>query len=151
MPNFRLVFPDSVAVFDALETQGFVSSSIRCLQRRLTGEMLITFSSVHMKNAFVQKNSIHINHHRYAIIDSDRFLTYLNVYDAPHEMSDGAIIKRLEPYCEVVSYRHGRYLSNRSIFNGNRHYRVRVRSAIPSYLRFGKFLVCLSHDSQQQP
>ena len=151
MPNFRLVFPDSVAVFDALETQGFVSSSIRCLQRRLTGEMLITFSSVHMKNAFVQKNSIQINHHRYAIIDSDRFLTYLNVYDAPHEMSDGAIIKRLEPYCEVVSYRHGRYLSNRSIFNGNRHYRVRVHSAIPSYLRFDKFLVCLSHDGQQQP
>ena len=78
--------------------------------------MLITFSSVHMKNAFVQKNSIQINHHRYVIIDSDRFLTYLNVYDAPHEMSDGAIIKRLEPYCEVISYRHGRYLSNRSIF-----------------------------------
>ena len=113
--------------------------------------MLITFLSVHMKNAFVQKNSIQINHHRYAIIDSDRFLTYLNVYDAPHEMSDGAIIKRLEPYCEVVSYRHGRYLSNRSIFNGNRHYRVRVHSAIPSYLRFDKFLVCLSHDGQQQP
>ena len=143
------VFADSAAVFDALKTQGFVSSSIRCLQRRPTGEMLITFSSVHVKNAFVEKNSIQINHRRYAINDSDRFLTYLNIYDAPHEMSDGAIIKRLEPYCEVVSYRRGRYLSNRSIFNGNRHYRVRVRSAIPSYLRFGKFLVRLSHDGQQ--
>lgn len=143
------VFADSAAVFDALKTQGFVSSSIRCLQRRPTGEMLITFSSVHMKNAFVEKNSIQIHHRRFAINDSDRFLTYLNVYDAPHEMSDAAIIKRLEPYCEVVNYRRGRYLSNRSIFNGNRHYRVRVHSAIPSYLRFGKFLVRLSHDGQE--
>lgn len=57
LPNFRLVFADSGAVFHALETQGFVSSSIRCLQRRRTGEMLITFSSVHMKNAFVKKNT----------------------------------------------------------------------------------------------
>ena len=64
--------------------------------------MLITLSSVHMKNAFIKKSSIQINHRRYAINYSDRFSTYLNVYDALHEMSDGAIIKRLEPYCEVV-------------------------------------------------
>lgn len=112
--------------------------------------MLIAIPSMHMKNAFIQKNSIQINHRRYTINDSDCFLTYLNVYDAPHEMSDSAIIKRLEPYCEVVSYRRGRYLSNKSIFNGNRHYRVSVRSAIPSYLRFRKFLVRLSHDGQQR-
>lgn len=115
------VFADSAAVFDALKTQGFVPSSICCLQTRPTGEILITFSGMHMKNAFVEKNSIQIHHRRYAINDSVRFLTYLNVYDAPHEMSDAAIIKRLEPYCKVVSYRRGRYLSNRSIFNGNRH------------------------------
>lgn len=52
------VFVDSAAVFDTLKAQGFASSSIRCLQRRSTGEMLITFSSVHMKKAFVEKNSI---------------------------------------------------------------------------------------------
>ena len=142
------VFADSAAVFNVLKTQGFASSSIRCLQRRPTEEMLITFSSVHMKNAFVEKNSIQSNR-LYAINDLDRFLTYLNIYDALHEMSDGAIIKRLEPYCEGVSYHCGRYLSNRSIFNGNHHYHVRVRLAIPSYLRFGKFLVRLSHDGQQ--
>ena len=71
--------------------------------------MLITFSSVHVKNVFLEKNSIQIRHGGYAINDSDRFLTFLNIYDAPHELSDNAIIKRLEPYCEVVSYRRGRY------------------------------------------
>ena len=143
------VFADSTAVFDALKTQGFAASSVRCLQRRPTGEMLITFSSAHMKKAFVEKNSIQISHRRYAINDSDRFLTYLNIYDAPHELSDNAIIKRLEPFCEVVSYRRGRYPRNKLVFNGNRHFRVRINAAIPSYLRFGKFLIRLSHDGQQ--
>ena len=142
------VFEDSSAVFSALRSQGFASSAIRCLQRRPTGEMLITFSTVHVKNAFLEKNSIQIRHRRYAINDSDRFLTFLNIYDAPHELSDNAIIKRLEPYCEVVNYRRGRYLSNKMVFNGNRHFRVRIYKAIPSYLRFGKFLIRLSHDGQ---
>lgn len=142
------VFEDSSAVFSALRSQRFVSSAIRCLQRRPTGEMLITFSSVHVKNAFLEKNSIQIRHRRYAINDSDRFLTFLNIYDAPHELSDNAIIKRLEPYCEVLSYRRGRYLNNKMVFNGNRHFRVRINKAIPSYLRFGKFLIRLSHDGQ---
>ena len=64
-------------------------------------------------------------------------------------MSDNALIKRLAPYCEVVSYRRGRLQTNKSVFNGNRHFRVRVHAAIPSYLRFGKFFVCLSHSGQQ--
>ena len=125
------VFADSTAVFDALKAQGFAASSVRCLQRCPTGEMLITFSSAHMKKAFVEKNSIQISHRRYAI------------------MSDNAIIKRLEPFCEVVSYRRGRYPRNKLVFNGNRHFRVRINAAIPSYLRFGKFLIRLSHDGQQ--
>jgi len=70
------VFNDSTAVFSALKSQGFAPSSIRCLQRRPTGEMLITFSSEHMKKTFVHKNIIQISQRRYAINNSDRFLTY---------------------------------------------------------------------------
>ena len=49
----------------------------------------------------------------------------------------------------MVCYRRGCYLSNRSIFNVNRHYCIRVHAAIPSYSQFGKFLVRLSLDGQQ--
>ena len=69
----------------------------------------------------------------YAINDDDRRLTYLNVYDAPYERSDNAIIHRLEPFCEVLHVRRGKY-STHGIFNGNWHYRVRIHEAIPSYL-----------------
>jgi len=75
-------------------------------------------------------------------------LTYLNIYDAPHELSDDALKLRLDKYCTVFSTRRGKF-SNSHVYNGIRHYRVRVKNPIPSYLRFGKFLVRLSHDGQQ--
>ena len=52
------------------------------------------------------------------------------------------------PYCKVVSYCHGHDLSNKMFFNGNRHFCVCIHAAILSYLRFGTFLICLSHDGQ---
>ena len=76
------------------------------------------------------------------------FLTFLNIYDAPHELSDEALNLRLSKYCTVFSARRGKF-SNSHVYNGLRHYRVRVKEPLPSYLRFGKFLVRLSHDGQQ--
>ena len=77
------VFADSNAVFQALRTQGFPTETIRCSQRKPTGDMF--------------------RHRRFAINDEDRQLTYLNIYDAPHELSDNALIQRLEPYSEVIT------------------------------------------------
>ena len=123
------VFADSNAVFQALQTLGFPTEAIRCLQCKPTGDMF--------------------RHRRFAINDEDRQLTYLNIYDSSYELLDNALIRRLESYCEVIHYRRGRYPTNRSVFNGNRHYRVRRHAAIPSYLRFGKFLIRLPHDGQE--
>lgn len=90
------VFGYSNAVFQALRTQGFPTEAIRCLQRKPTGDMLITFGNARMKNSFLEKNVMQIRDRRFAINDEDRQLTYLNIYDAPHELSDNALIRRLE-------------------------------------------------------
>ena len=75
-------------------------------------------------------------------------MVFLNIYDAPHELPDSAIVYRLSPFCSVITKRCGKY-ANTDVFNGVRHYRERIITAIPSYLRFGKFLLHLSHDCQQ--
>ena len=41
-----------------------------------------------------------------------------------------------------------RDLLNKMFFNGNRYFCVCIHAAILSYLRFGTFLICLSHDGQ---
>lgn len=75
-------------------------------------------------------------------------MTFLNIYDALHELCDEALEARLEKYCTVVSTRRGK-LSKSSCYNRIRHYRVRIKEPLPSYLRFGKLLVGLSHDGQE--
>ena len=141
-------FVDSTAVFKALEKMKYPPKAIRCLQRKPSGDMLITFANPDLKEEFIAKNVIRVNNRPFVVNDDDRYLVYLNIYDAPYELSDTAIIRRLQPYCEVISARRGKYANQPDVFNGMRHYRVRIIEPIPSYLRFGKFLIRLSHDGQ---
>ena len=78
----------------------------------------------------------------------DKPLTFLTIYDASFELSDLAIIKRLSPYCEVLHYRRGKHSLAPNIYNGLRHYPVRISKPIPSFLRFGKFQVFVKHSGQ---
>jgi len=81
----------------------------------------------------------------YAIQDIDRPFTFLTVYDAPFELSDWAIIKRLAPFCEVINYCHGRFNFAPGVYNGLRHYRVCVIKPVPSFLQFPKYQVFLQY------
>ena len=106
-----------------------------------------------MRDAFLQKSSFVVSTRpgrRFVANSAEQNLTFLTVYDAPYELPDLAIIDRLSPYCEVVWHCRGTYQSRKvgGVFNGLRHYHVRVHHSIPSYLRFGKFLVRLYHDGQ---
>ena len=140
-------FSDSKEVFEALKNYGFPAQSIQCLQRHVSGNMLITFTSAEFKEKFVRKVFVQFREGPSVINDDDQPLTFLNIYDTPHELPDDAIIHRLKKYCSVVSSRLGK-IANSEVHNGIRHYHVRILSAIPSYLRFGKFLIRLSHYGQ---
>ena len=107
--------------------------------------MLITFKTEEIKNKFVSHVTVRFRDSSSIIDDEDMPLTYLNIYDAPHELSDEALIHRLSKYCSVFSTRRGMFPETR-VFNGMRYFYVRIIAPIPSYLRFGKFLVHLSHD-----
>ena len=110
-------FESSDAVFLALQTQGFNVKAVRCLQRKPSGDMLISFATSDVKRDFVRRNVMQIGTRHYAINDGDNRLTYLNIYDAPYELTDSAIAHRLEPFCEVVHMRRGRFSANH-VFNG---------------------------------
>ena len=139
----------AISVFDALEQAEIGERDISCLHRRMGGEVQITFRTTALKEKFLKLNSIKINGGNFALQDVDKPLTFLTIYDCPYELPDLALIKRLEPYCEVLSARRGHHAMKPSVCNGLRHYRVRVISPIPSYLRFGPFLVQLRHDGQR--
>lgn len=114
----------------------------------MSSEVVITFKSAAVKERFLGLNAITIDNQSYAIQDIDRPLTFLTVYDASFELSDWAIIKRLTPFCEVVNYRRGKFDFAPGVYNGLRHYRVRIIKPIPNFLRFGRYQVFLKYAGQ---
>lgn len=58
--------------------------------------MLITFANAHVKNSYLEENVMQIRHRCFVINNEHRQLTYLNIYDAPHQLSDDALMWRLE-------------------------------------------------------
>ena len=139
----------ATSVFEALEQAELGERDILCLHRRQGAEIQITFKTKELKETFLRLNSIKVNGGNFALQDVDKPLTFLTIYDCPYELPDFALIRRLEPYCQVVNHRRGRYAMKPSVFNGLRHYRVRVYASIPSYLRFGHFMVQLRHERQR--
>ena len=116
-------------------------------------QVFLTFRTQALRDAFLQRSSFVVSMRpgrRFVPNNAERSLTFLTVYGAPYELPDPAIIHQLSPYCEVAWHRRRTYRSGKTggIFNGLRHYRVQVHPCIPSYLRFGKFLVRLYQDRQ---
>ena len=54
--------------------------------------MLITFANAHVKNSYLEENVMQIRHRCFVINNEHRQLTYLNIYDAPHQLSDDALM-----------------------------------------------------------
>ena len=94
----------SCDVLSALQEAGLDGSSVACIQRKASGEILLTFQKADLKERFVRSSVLKVNGAPYAIQDVDRPLTFVQIFDAPHELPDSAIIQRLADYCEVVTY-----------------------------------------------
>ena len=136
------------SVFAALKSAEIDAANIQCVQRKMNGEVVITFKDTPTKEKFLSLNSLTVNNESYALQDIDRPLSFLTIFDAPFELSDFAIIKRLAPYCDVISYRRGKFDFVSGVYNGLRHYRVCIIKPIPNFLRFGKYQIFLKYDGQ---
>ena len=146
-PRYFLLPSD---VFEALSNADLNSSDVSCVQRLSSGTIILTFRRPEQKDLFLRRNFISIHEQPLALQDVDRPLTFVQVFDAPHELPDTALISRLSKFCEVVSNRRGYFREPgwENVQDGVRHFRVRLRSPIPSFLRFGKFLVHVRYPGQ---
>lgn len=135
-------------LFDSFLRDGIPTTAVRCLQRKPTGEVLVTFSTAEYASRFLQRSTLIVRRSRYMTHPSNGALTFLTIYDAPYEMPDSAIEERLKPYCTVFSRRRGTVQGYSLVSNGNRHYRVALKSSVPCYMRFGRHLLRFYHDNQ---
>ena len=119
------------------------SSDVSCLQRTSNGQVVVTFRRAECKEPFLRRSVLNVAGQPCALQDVDRPLTYLQIFDAPHELPDPAIIQHLSRYCDVIHHRRGFFTEPgwEHVHNGVHHYRVRIKSPIPSFLRFDRYYV----------
>ena len=68
-----------------------------------------------------------------------RRVTFVNVYDAPHELLDSAIETRLAKFGTILSVCRGKCQEFPDVFNGVHHFRMLLDHTIPCYLRLVTF------------
>ena len=136
-------------VFTALQDANIDSNSVSCVQRQSNGEIVLTFRNARAKELFLTHNDVRIHGMPFALQDVDRLLTYVQVFDAPHEMPDATIIQRLSKYC-VLHHRRGYFREEgwTHVQDGVQHFRVRIKEHIPNFIRFGKVLIHFRYDGQ---
>ena len=140
----------SKVIFDGLIRDGIPARAVRCLQRSPNGSVQITFSTERYRDLFVSQSSFLVGQRPVAVHPAQNRLTFVTVYDAPYELSDPALEHRLRKFGQIFSSRRGRVPGYSTVFNGHRHLRMLINTPIPSFLRFGKFLLRVSYEGQQR-
>ena len=137
-------------VFTALRDTNIDNNSVSCIQPQSSGEIVLTFRNARAKELFLTHNVVTIRGQPFALQDIDHPLTYVQVFDAPHEMPDETIIQRLAKYCDVLHHQRGYFREEgwTHVQDGVRHFRVRIKEHIPNYIRFGKVLIHFRYDGQ---
>ena len=137
-------------IFDSLKNDDIPATAVKCLQREPSGEVMITFSDIDICLKFIERSTqiVRRGGARFSAHPDAGKLVYLTVYDAPYELPDSAIIKRLAPYCRVYSCRLGKFQNFSDVYNCIRHYWVLLEKFVPCYLRFGRFQGRFYHNDQ---
>ena len=137
-------------IFDGLLTDGIPASVVRCLQHLPNGKVHITFGTQEMRDQFLRKSVFTVNRRPYAAHPAHRHLTFVTILDAPYELTERALEYCLQKYGRVYSQQRGKIQSHPSVCNGLSHIRMDIHTDIPSFLRFGKFLLRVFYEGQSE-
>ena len=139
----------STDVFKSLNSIGIPVTAVRCLQRNPSGHAFLTFSTSDYCKRFLQQSPwIPRRNNTGSSLPRADGVTYVTIYDAPFELSDQALEYRLSPFGSVVSKRRSRVPGYSNVLNGHRVFGMKLNQSIPSFLRFGRFLVRVWHPGQ---
>ena len=107
------------------------------------------FSTPIFCTRFVNSTSLAINAKFYITLSVHRAVAFVGVFDAPFEVADKAIVKRLKDFyeCQVVNTYHNCHQGT-NISNGVRTCSVVLDRHLPATLRFRRFQVRLFHRDQ---
>lgn len=142
---------DSSVILEQVVTTGVERRQVKCIQRFRTGMVEVTFASKNVCDLFLSQSAIPSSQRRFVFSrpagNSSLFVT---IRDAPWELPDKLITDRLEQYGTVISHRraYNQSLLPEKVHDGRRVLRMVLRCDIPSFIKFGPFLVRVYYPGQ---
>ena len=134
-PSFDMRF-----IMQDVKNCGISLASVRCIQKVSADAYNITFTTPEERKLFYEKAE--------CVYRSTDTIYSVFVYDAPFELPDDALAHRLSQYGEVKKIIRRTYLAYGRIETGVRIAKMLIHDPIPSFLRFGRRLIRLSHRGQ---
>ena len=145
--NFQLPEDSNLDdVFTDLANIGIPASAVLCAQSGHNRWMCLTFTTEVIRNNFLRK-SVFIPHETRSEGMRDG-RTFIAVYGAPFELPDTALMARFKKYGTVDFVRRSKLPTRHSVSSGIRVVALRMVEVVPSYLRFGRYLLRVKHDGQ---
>ena len=141
---------DSRTLLDQIVATGVPRPHVRCIQRFRSGQVDVTFTRSDLRDLFLSKASIMIRQRPAYPRPAWQSGTFVTVRDAPWELPDELIVQRLGEYGEVHSWRraYNQSLLPEKVHDGRRVLRMTVQRDIPSFMKFGPYLVRVFYPEQ---
>jgi len=133
-------------IFQDLQNIGIPARDVRYLQRVSNDRFCITFGKENYRNTFLKRSFFipRFTNGRPQLNTSSN-LVYVAAYNTPFQISDEALRNRLSRFGFFSSLQTS---TMPGIFNGTRAFGMEIPKPVPSFLRFGRYLVCLKHKDQ---
>ena len=112
--------------------------------------ILITLVTLAYRDKFVGLAFFNVGQRPHVTHPSRNKITFVTIEDAPCEMLNSAIHHRLRKYGNVFffSQRRGKLYDFQGVFNGLQRLQMDIHTPIPSFLRFGRFLLRVCYNGQ---
>ena len=136
--------PDGV--FKTLD-ELYKRKEVQCVQCVNETTWCVTLTSAEAANRLTTTGMV-INQKTATVTPAGRKVTFVNIFNAPHEMDDTAVSSKLSYFGTILSNRRGHWQSHPEWENGVRHYRMELCHTIPSFIKIGQFSLHVKYDGQ---
>ena len=121
---------------------------VKCVQHLSDAKWIVTCASTLARDKLYGA-TLKINEKHITATAADGSTAFVNVFFAPQELSDPAIITKLSQYRRVLGCRRGHWQTQPGWENGIRHLRMEIKTAIPSFVRVGPHQLMIKYEGQQ--
>ena len=134
---------DSRELKEQIVSMGIQRNHVKCIQRFRTGQVDITFSCKENRDLFLSKATVTIYQCRMSARPARESGIFVTLYNAPWELGDEIITRRLSPFGQIHYFRRA---YNQSLLPES--VQMTLTRDIPCFLKFGPYLVKVYYPNQ---